>query len=80
MIIGIMLFILNSEFSVSDELFDSTMIIITDAATIWFTYYGAGRGCHHENKMCNLVLSFRFIFIVAVINCSGDITCRELKV
>lgn len=59
MIIRERLFILNSEFSVSDELFDSTMIIIRDAANIWFIYYGAGRSYHHENRVRNSVLSFR---------------------
>ncbi len=42
MIIRCMLFILNSEFSVSDELFENTMIIIKDDKDIRTVYCATG--------------------------------------
>lgn len=78
MIIRHRLFILNGEFSVSDELFENTMIIIKDDKDIR-TVYVLQDVYHIRNRMRRPILISDKHFIVVAISYGGGITCRELK-
>ncbi|SQJ09209.1 Uncharacterised protein [Salmonella enterica subsp. enterica serovar Thompson] len=78
MIIRHRLFILNGEFSVSDELFENIMIIIK-TIKISERYIVLQDVYHIRNRMRRPILISDKHFIVVAISYGGGITCRELK-